>query len=453
MLALVCALLLAASSASVWARSRTAQVLTGAAPAGLADDPLPQHRESSQPPSAAPAVVPSPRPPRPLSKSARAAQLRTQLTQTLAASGAKIVGASVEIEGMGRVVDHNGSMPLIPASTQKLYTGATALKKLGPDYRYTTEVRRLGEIGLDGTLNGNLILVGSGDPFLTKADLDSLANATMQAGIKKVQGELFGDDTKYDRVRTGPGWRPHYVPRESGPLSALAVDENKWNRDPAFLADPVVPNVELFRGSLNAVGVIVTGPTAIGSPLGTKVVASHASSPFIDIATRMLKESHNFAAEMILKEIGASAGHPTTAGGIDGIGALGEEMGIRRGQAVDGSGLSRDNLSAPHHQVDWLVKLNGSPTGRLLQNSLQVTCTPPGAGPSWLTHRLCGTPAAGKVYGKTGFLSGVRSLAGYATTANGKRIWFSFNLIDSAGTNQAWASIDQALVLLTSFST
>jgi D-alanyl-D-alanine carboxypeptidase/D-alanyl-D-alanine-endopeptidase (penicillin-binding protein 4) len=166
----------------------------------------------------------------------------------------------------------------------------------------------------------------------------------------------------------------------------------------------------------------------------------------------MLKESHNFAAEMILKEIGASAGNPTTAGGIDAIGAFGEEMGIRRGQAVDGSGLSRDNQSAPAHQVDWLVKLNGSPTGRLLQDSLQVTCSPPGPGASWLTHRLCGTSAAGKVYGKTGFLSGVRSLAGYTTTANGKRIWFSFNLIDSAGTNQAWAAIDQALVLLTSFS-
>lgn len=415
--------------------------------AAFSEYPLPTHRETTAAPPAPP--PPPPAPVRKVSKSSAAAQLRSQVTAALSASGAKVVGAAVEVKGLGRVVNNSSNLQLLPASTQKLYTASTALKKLGPGFRYSTEVRRIGEVGLDGTLHGNLVLVASGDPFLTKGDLDALATAVSQAGIKKVDGELYADDTHYDRARTAPGWKPSYMPKESGPLSAFAVDLNKWNRDPTFLADPVPANLELFRGSLGTVGVAVTGPSLLGSPLGAKVVASHPSAPLSEILARMLYDSDNFVAELVLKEIGAADGRPTTAGGVDAIGMFGEEMGLGRVQPVDGSGLSLENRTTADHQVDWLVKLADTPTGQVLQKSLPVACD--GVGPGWMSHRLCGTPAAGKVSAKTGFLSGVRSLAGYATTASGRRVWFSFLLIEPPGTTQAWTAIDNALVALTSF--
>ena len=59
-----------------------------------------------------------------------------------------------------------------------------------------------------------------------------------RAHITVITGALVPDDTRYDARRRAPGWKPEFVPGESGPLCALAVDHNSWRHDAAFLADP-----------------------------------------------------------------------------------------------------------------------------------------------------------------------------------------------------------------------
>lgn len=167
------------------------------------------------------------------------AEYRARVLAALDGSTATGVGVVVTVEGHGRVVEVNPSLGLPPASTQKLYTVGAALHRLGPGTRLNTEVRRVGTLQPDGTLHGDLVLVGGGDPTVDRKALYALGNAVGAAGVRRVTGSLWVDDSRYDRVRSGPGWKPQWVPQQSGPLSALSVDRNRWRADAGFLADPV----------------------------------------------------------------------------------------------------------------------------------------------------------------------------------------------------------------------
>ncbi len=178
--------------------------------------------------------------------------------------GDSTVALSVSMDGYGEVVAHNADLALTPASTQKLLTAVAALAALGPDADLETTVRAHGPV-TDGRLQGDLVLVGGGDPSLRSGgthSLDELAAQVRATGIRRVTGDLVGDESRFDSVRTAPGWFDWHVPRIIGPLSALAVDGNRHRRDAAYVADPVGGNLGLFRAALVAHGVVVDGGTS-----------------------------------------------------------------------------------------------------------------------------------------------------------------------------------------------
>lgn len=107
--------------------------------------------------------------------------------------------AAVTIRDMdtGQIVySHNGNKLMRPASNMKLVSGAAALGILGEDYRFTTSLYMDGEIE-NHVLNGNVYIKGSGDPTLTKADFLEFAYLLKQKGIRKINGNLVGDDTAF----------------------------------------------------------------------------------------------------------------------------------------------------------------------------------------------------------------------------------------------------------------
>ncbi|WP_063794325.1 D-alanyl-D-alanine carboxypeptidase/D-alanyl-D-alanine-endopeptidase [Kitasatospora sp. MBT63] len=101
--------------------------------------------------------------------------------------------------------EHAPGALLLPASTLKTVTAAAALDLLGPDHRFTTEVRAAGRRS-GPALDGDLVLHGGGDPTLLPADLDALAGEVAAAGITEVTGALRADVTRYDDVPLGADW-------------------------------------------------------------------------------------------------------------------------------------------------------------------------------------------------------------------------------------------------------
>ena len=370
-----------------------------------------------------------------------AATLRQQVTAALRKSTAAARGMVVVVEGRGTVVDIGGDAVLPPASTQKLYTAGAALVQLDPEWRMRTEVRATAP-NLDGVVGGDLVLVAGGDPTLTGAHLDAMAATVAGAGVREVQGSLYIDDTRFDRSRSAPGWKPGWVPRESGPLSAFSVDRNQWRRDAAFLADPALGNGERFRGLLAAHGVHIAGTTVIGAAPAdaVEVLATHASPPVGELVHSMLKASDNFTSEMLLKEVGAASGGGSTTFGLDTQWRVAATLGITPSQAADASGLSAHNRSSAWHQVRWLMALDSHRAGALVRSALPVGCID-----GTLRTRFCRAPGAGRVAAKTGTLNGVTALTGMTTTAAGNRVWFSAMTSGARSVAKARAAIDAAV--------
>ncbi len=118
------------------------------------------------------------------------------------------------------VYAHNLGLPLIPASNEKLAVTYACLLALGPSFRFATDA--LGEGELDGSLwRGDIVLKGYGDPMLSTLDLLKLASQLHAQGIRRVSGQIVGDESFFDAKRMAPGWKPWYFINESAPLSAL----------------------------------------------------------------------------------------------------------------------------------------------------------------------------------------------------------------------------------------
>ncbi len=124
------------------------------------------------------------------------------------------------------VYQKQGDKGITPASTLKILTAAAALETLGENYRFTTDVLTNGKVS-NGTLGGNLYLRGTGDPTLLKKDFDDFASKLATLGVKRISGNLVGDDTWFDTIRLSPGIEKndesYYYAAQ---ISALTVSPN-----------------------------------------------------------------------------------------------------------------------------------------------------------------------------------------------------------------------------------
>ncbi len=128
----------------------------------------------------------------------------------------------------------NEHKSFIPASNMKLFTTAVALLKLGPDFRYKTNLYTDGEIR-DGVLYGNLFVRGSGDPTISGRFTDGdviktfkdWADSLKNLGIKEINGDIIGDDNYFDDQYMGTGWAwDDETYWYSAHISALSFNDN-----------------------------------------------------------------------------------------------------------------------------------------------------------------------------------------------------------------------------------
>ncbi len=320
------------------------------------------------------------------------------------------------------VFAHNESLPVAPASNEKVPVSWAALTRLGVGYRFHTEVYGVGT-RTGPTWNGDLVLKGFGDPTLSALDVDRLAATISGRGIRAVSGRVLGDESFYDRARGAAGWKRHFVGMETPPLSALVVDRAQgW---PAL--SPPLLAARAFRDALVRRGVSVSGRPGLGlAPPAGVSLASDVSDPLAQIIQRMNHQSDNFYAEMLLKQLVAATGKVgTSAGGGRVVVETMRDAGIPTAgvRMVDGSGLSSlDRLTA-----EALVGvIRAGATDPAIRAAFVGSFAVAGMSGT-LSRRL---PALrGKVQGKTGTtdlactLSGlIRSTVAFAVLENGSPV-------------------------------
>ncbi len=125
----------------------------------------------------------------------------------------------IDVES-GQVIARNEDQrSMIPASNLKVLTTATAIGLLGADYRFKTELRYSGDIDANGVLNGNIWIVGYGDPTLGSDQMEEAEDlsavmtkfrlAIQQKGIRKINGHIIGEDSYFTSSVNGPNW--HWI--------------------------------------------------------------------------------------------------------------------------------------------------------------------------------------------------------------------------------------------------
>ena len=134
--------------------------------------------------------------------------LGAKLARALRGAGVSRSSAVAVELATGRVVyARNPSLPLIPASNEKLAVTYAALVELGPAYRIETQVLGVGEQH-GAVWRGDLVLKGFGDPSMSSLGLRRLAAEVRSTGIRTVTGRILGDESFFDTFRMGPGWKP-----------------------------------------------------------------------------------------------------------------------------------------------------------------------------------------------------------------------------------------------------
>jgi D-alanyl-D-alanine carboxypeptidase/D-alanyl-D-alanine-endopeptidase (penicillin-binding protein 4) len=141
------------------------------------------------------------------------AELATRLDRILAdpALARADVGLVVQVAETGEILyEVEGEKLFVPASNTKIVTAAVALDALGPAYRWETSLAADGVIA-DGVLDGDLWIVGGGDPQLTREVLASWPDVLARAGIRRITGDVIGDDRAFTGPQWGEGWYWHEV--------------------------------------------------------------------------------------------------------------------------------------------------------------------------------------------------------------------------------------------------
>ena len=349
---------------------------------------------------------------------------------TLQQSIARLVGAEAPVwsvtitEPGGRLLaDLNGSTPRIPASNQKLLSTAFALDRLGPDHRLATQLWRLP--------NGSLRVVGQGDPDFSIPELRELAGAMLaslpaQPGPGILQPSGFGSPSSGGlRVELAEeprnlwwpaGWHPQDRAEAYGaPITRLALSSNALD---LAVTDPLARFQRLLSRSLNRPGTslrVVSIPAQDPLPLESQLLLERPSAPMHRLLSLANNDSHNFTAEVLLRQAAQRwDGREAAAAASQWLTEQGLPMaGVR---VVDGSGLDRANRLTSRFLAALLLRMDHHPFGRDYLASMAI------AGErGTLRHLFIGTPLQGRFRGKTGTISGVRSITGVLESVDGVR--------------------------------
>lgn len=305
--------------------------------------------------------------------------------------------------------EHHARHAMRPASTMKLLTSIAALDYLGGEHRMGTSLYCQGIIE-HNTLRGDLILSGEMDPLFDTVALGVFIDSLQRMGIDTLRGNIVADRSFKDTLMWGEGW---CWDDENPTLSPLLVN-GKDDMTERFVAELVKAGI-----CLDSVGLV------LGQPTDSAWLVCRCEHRVEEILPRMLKESDNLYAECLFYQLAESDGMaPASAAQARKLEIqLLNDLGLKGNnyRIADGSGLSLYNY------------LSAEIVTRLLRYAWQtdsireilLPALPVAGEDGTLANRMLKTAAEGNVHAKTGTLSGVSTLSGYLTTAEGHVLCFS----------------------------
>lgn len=313
-----------------------------------------------------------------------------------------------DLDADSAIYCHNERQLMRPASTMKLLTAITAIDKLGGSYQFKTDLCYTGEV-TDGTLSGNIYCVGGFDPRFNIDDMRAFVESIRKMGVDTIRGTIYADKSMKDEAQYGEGWC--------------------WDDDNPILSPLLVGRkdvfIDRFVQEMREAGIVVDAFTGQGRKPDDAFCICRRFHTIDQVLMRMLKESDNLYAESMFYQIGAASGNqPATAHSARSVmNRLIEKVGLdpKRYNIADGSGLSLYNYVTAELEVRMLRYA-------FKNNNIYLHLHPslPQAGTDGTLRKRMTSPfTQGNVYAKTGTLSGISSLAGYCTAANGHRLAFA----------------------------
>jgi D-alanyl-D-alanine carboxypeptidase/D-alanyl-D-alanine-endopeptidase (penicillin-binding protein 4) len=198
-------------------------------------------------------------------------RLRTELASTFDSPSVSALWA-VKVQSLdsGDVLYEQQAHRLVmPASNMKIVTMAVAAERLGWDYRFPTTIETAGRID-GGTLVGDLVIVGHGDPTISDRGgsrtrvFEQWANRLRELGITRIDGRIVGDDNAFDDEALGEGWAwDDLWAGYAAPAGALQFNENVVSivvRTPGAPGEPADVSIEPGGSSVPRQTRVTIGP-------------------------------------------------------------------------------------------------------------------------------------------------------------------------------------------------
>ena len=391
-------------SISLLTASIPALAQTGEIPSALLSPPAPQHQQG-----------------RP-SLQLQPGRLCQALQQTIRSVLGPQIGAwsiTVLDENGALLADVNGTVPRVPASNQKLISTAFALDRLGTDFRLRTRLLRHPD--------GSLEIVGEGDPDLSIAEIQRFAMVALGEGGSRSTSTPSTPIRLLVREEPKRHWWPSDWQQADrtyaygAPITRLALTSNALSSavmNPAARLQRILDSTARQQGGRLSMVMVDHEQRERGAPIaGDDTVGLHSegSAPMHALLSLANTESHNFTAEVLLREaaddwdVNRAALANSRWLQAQGISTAG--LRIR-----DGSGLSRGNRVTSRTLAELLLRMGQHPMASYYQASMAIA-----AQRGTLRRLYRGTPLEGRFWGKTGTLRGVRTLSGILETADGPR--------------------------------
>ena len=386
---------------------------------------------------------------------------------------------------------HNGSKRMNPASTMKLVTTYAALELLGPAHTWKTQA--LADAPLrDGVLAGNLYLKGSGDPGLTLERFWLLLRQLRARGIATLTGDLVLDrsefrlpphdpaafdneplrpynagpdalltnfnslrltlvpeaatrtvlavvDTPVDEIRVDArlqyadgacgDWREKLAVGATGNTLSLSGSYAGSCGEKALHVSPWPANLQveqLFRALCKELGGRFGGRVRDGEvPASARVLLTHESPPLAEVVRDVNKWSNNVMARQLFLALAPSR-PATPEAARERVAAWLQQKGVSGVMLENGAGLSRDERISAEGMGRLLLAAWKSPVMPELMGSLPIA-----GSDGTLKKRLGDSAAAGRAHLKTGYIEGVRAIAGYVQDKSGQR-WVVVGFLNDA---------------------